>query len=111
MMSIYSVEKEGYLCLVTTLDSMYELPMCKYLSQRTIPCLYSGIYLRCREVLSKNRMWSSRTMQPYMSYKVDFIDKECLRDRCLKTMFLPKDYTADNIMEALGIFLLRISPA
>ena len=69
-------------------------------------------YVRCREVLRKNRMWSNRTMQHYMSYMVDFIDKEwCLRDRRLKSMFLHKDHSAENIMEALGIFLLRIRPA
>ena len=43
-------------------------------------------------------MWSSSTMEPYMSYSVHFINDECiLQSRCLQTLFVPKDHNADNL--------------
>ena len=108
MMPIYSVEKEGFQRLVSTLDAKYELPRRKYFSQTAIPCLYSDTQHAVMAELqpiswfsATTDMWSSRTMEPYMSYTVHFIDKEWhLRNR-FQTLFLPEDHTADNIMEAL----------
>lgn len=109
LMPIYSVEKEGFQRLVSTLDRKYELPGRKYFSQTAIPRLYADtrdtVMAELKSISwfsATTDMWSSRTMEPYMSYTVHFIDQEwCLRNRCLQTLFLPEDHTANNIMDAL----------
>ena len=40
MLPIYTVEKEGFCCLIDTLDSRYEMPSAKYFSSLAIPSLY-----------------------------------------------------------------------
>ena len=47
-------------------------------------------------------MWSSSTMEPYLSYTVHFITNDwTLQSRCLQTLFVPKDHNADNLSEVL----------
>ena len=51
---------------------------------------------------STTDMWSSSTMEPYLSYTVHFITNDwTLQSRCLQTLFVPKDHNADNLSEVL----------
>jgi len=52
---------------------------------------------------STTDMWSSSTMEPYLSYSVHFIDNDwVLQSRCLQTLFVPKDHNANNLSEVLA---------
>ena len=109
MLPIYTVEKEGFRRLTYTLDSKYEIPSAKYFSSVAIPVLYE----KTRETVavevqsayyfsSTTDMWSSSTMEPYLSYTVHFITNDwTLQSRCLQTLFVPKDHNADNLSEVL----------
>ena len=47
-------------------------------------------------------IWSSYGMVPYLSYTIHFIDNDWeLKSRCLQTVFIPQDHTADHLAEAL----------
>ena len=83
MLPIYTVEKEGFRRLTYTLDSKYEIPSAKYFSSVAIPALYE----KTRETVavevqsayyfsSITDMWSSSTMEPYLSYTVHFITND-----------------------------------
>ena len=109
MLPIYTVEKEGFRRLTYTLDSKYEIPSAKYFSSVAIPALYE----KTRETVavevqsayyfsSTTDMWSSSTMEPYLSYTVHFITNDwTLQSRCLQILFVPKDHNADNLSEVL----------
>ena len=47
-------------------------------------------------------MWSSNTMEPYMSYTEHFIDSHWkLQSRCLETLYTPADHTAENLADGM----------
>ena len=109
MLPIYTVEKPGFRKMLTHFDARYEIPSRKYFSQTAIPALFNTVHdtVKCEvqqaEFFSATTdMWSSRTMMPYMSYTVHFIDGSWqYKSRVLETFFLPEDHTGDNIANAL----------
>ena len=83
MLPIYTSEKEGFHRLVDTLDPRYEIPSAKYFSNVAIPALYEKTRERVAAEItsahyfsSTTDMWSSSTMEPYLSYSVHFIDND-----------------------------------
>ena len=110
MIPIYSVEKEGFREMLRKFEAQYDLPGRKYFSQIAIPALYSSTREKVKSDLqdveffaATTDMWSSSTTQPYISYTVHYVDKEwCLQSRCLQTLFMPQDHTADNIAESMA---------
>ena len=47
-------------------------------------------------------LWSSGTMEPYLSFTVHFISNEWkMHSRCLQTLFCPEDHTAANTSVAM----------
>lgn len=79
--AVFTTEKEGFQCLVQTLDLRYKIPSAKYFSNIAIPVLYE----KTRELVSANvantryfsataDMWSSSVMEQYLSYSMHFID-------------------------------------
>ena len=109
MQPISTVEGDAFKKLIHALDTRYALPSRHHFSRVVLP----NMYLQCREqvsnVVSKadnfaatTDLWSSRTMEPYISLTLHFIDSEfCLNVRCLQTAFMPEDHTGLNI--ALGL--------
>ena len=109
MMPIHSVEKIGFKKLLQSFDSQYELPSRKYFSKTAIPKLYD----KNREMVAaelKNvdyfsataDMWSSHSLQPYLSYTIHFIGNDWrLKTRFLQTLYLPQEHTGENIADAL----------
>ena len=85
------------------------MPDRKYFSNIAIPKLYektresvatdvkSAVYFA-----STTDLWSSQTMEPYLSYTVHYIgDDWKLQSRSLQTLYLPDDHTGENIAQAL----------
>ena len=109
MMPIYTVEKSGFQQLLKDFDPRYQLPSRKYFSQQAIPKLYNETkesilqQLRSAEFFSATSdMWSSNTMEPYISYTVHFIDPDWkLQSRCLQTLYMPADHTAENLADGM----------
>lgn len=110
IMPIYSVEKRGFKEMLQAFDQRYELPSRKYFSQTAIPKLYNKTRDGVKESIQKEMiffaatsdLWSSRNMDPYMSFSVHYIDREWkLKTHCLETIFLPEDHIAPNLADAL----------
>ena len=109
MFPIYTTKKDGFQCFVATLDPRYDIPSAKYMSGTAIPALYEKTREQVASDINKARyfvattdMWSSSTMEPYLSYSIHFIDDNwILQTKCLQTLFVPKDHTADNLCEVM----------
>ncbi|KAK0144040.1 Zinc finger BED domain-containing protein 1 [Merluccius polli] len=91
--------------MIKTLDPRYKLPSRKYFSQVAIPNLYQQN--RCdgqtvRHFAATTDMWSSRTMEPYLSLTVHFISEEwLLQSHCLQTSYFPEDHTGELLAAGL----------
>ncbi|KAK6181734.1 hypothetical protein SNE40_009530 [Patella caerulea] len=109
MLPVYTVEKSGFKNLLKTLDARYQLPGWKYFSQTAIPDLYNNVYdtvsseIKDMEFYAGTTdLWSSKNMEPYMSFTVHFIDSNwTLKSKCLQTVYFPQDHTGENIAEGL----------
>ena len=94
MMPIYSVQKEGFRQLLYSFDPQYELPDRKYFSKIAIPKLCEktresvATDMKCAAYFaSTTDLWSSQTMEPYLSYTVYYIgDDWKLQSRSLQTL-------------------------
>lgn len=99
----------GFKKLINTLDKRYNLPSRHYFSRVAIPALYD----ECHDGVAKEvataqyfatttDLWSSRTMEPYLSLTVHFIDMDFnMKTKCLQTSFFPEDHTGQNIAAGL----------
>ncbi|XP_039903045.1 E3 SUMO-protein ligase ZBED1-like [Simochromis diagramma] len=107
--SINTVDTPGFKKLINTLDKRYNLPSRHYFSRVAIPALYD----ECHDGVAKEvataqyfatttDLWSSRTMEPYLSLTVHFIDMDFnMKTKCLQTSFFPEDHTGQNIAAGL----------
>ena len=103
MMPIFSVEKEGFVRLLHSLDSQYELPSRKYFSNVAIPKLYAQIWdVISAEIKSAEFLAATTDIcgpvkllsHAYLSYTVHFVGEDWkLESRCLQTLYLPEDHT------------------
>ena len=92
MFPICTTEKDGFQRFIATLDPRYDIPSAKYMSGTAIPALYE----KTREQVA------SDIMEPYLSYSIHFIDDNwILQTKCLQTLFVQKDHTADNLCEVM----------
>ncbi|CAI5637539.1 unnamed protein product, partial [Oreochromis niloticus] len=107
--SINTVNNPGFKKLINTLDKRYNLPSRHYFSRVAIPALYD----ECHDGVAKEvataqyfatttDLWSSRTMEPYLSLTVHFIDMDFnMKTKCLQTSFFPEDHTGQDIAAGL----------
>ena len=110
MLPIYTTEKDGFRRLIETLDPRYDIPSAKYMSSTAIPALYEKIREQVASDITNAKyfaattdMWSSSTMEPYLSYSIHFIDKDwVLQTKCLQTLFVPRDHTAENLSDVMS---------
>ncbi|XP_039465202.1 E3 SUMO-protein ligase ZBED1-like [Oreochromis aureus] len=95
------------------IDKRYELPSRKYFSKTIIPSMYSterekvAAELRyVKHVAATSDLWSSRTMEPYISLTVHYIDNKWeLRTRVLETAYFPSDHTGEMVGQGLRVML------
>lgn len=109
MCPISTVSNPGFKTLVKTLDKRYVLPSRKHFSRVALPALYD----KCRAEVEKDvstaeyfatttDLWSSRSMEPYISLTVHYIDADfAMKTKCLQTAFFPDDHTGINIADGL----------
>ncbi len=109
MAPINTVENEGFKAMIKTLDKRYSLPSRNYFSSVALP----GLYTQCRMTVEKELqnmqnfaattdLWSSRTMEPYLSLTVHFITSDFnVKSRCLQTAFFPADHTGEELAQGL----------
>ena len=79
MVPMYTVEKPGFINMQKVLDPKYVLPGRIFFSDVALPQLYNCTRQRIAKELEEvsfysatTDLWSSRTMQPYMSLTVHF---------------------------------------
>ncbi|KAI5105043.1 zinc finger BED domain-containing protein 1-like, partial [Silurus meridionalis] len=109
MMPAHIFSKDGFQRLIQTLDKRYQLPSRTQFTRFAIPEMYEkckeGVEYELKQVkyyATTTDMWSSRTMEPYMSLTVHYInDNFEMKSRCLQTAFFPEDHTGENISEGL----------
>ncbi|KAK0155080.1 Zinc finger BED domain-containing protein 1 [Merluccius polli] len=77
MVPIYTVEKPGFQHLLHTLDPRYKLPGRKHFGEVVLPRMYNTTRAKVTNKLgdvqffsATTDLWSSRTMQPYLSLTV-----------------------------------------
>ncbi|KAK7891329.1 hypothetical protein WMY93_023292 [Mugilogobius chulae] len=109
MCSINTVENSGFKHMMNTLDKRYSVPSRHHFTRSALPALYE----KCRDKVSEELLaadffavttdlWSSRTMEPYISLTVHYIDVNFnLVAKCLQTAFMPEDHTGQNIANGL----------
>ncbi len=120
MVPLYTVEKDGFRRMIKTLDPRYVIPSRKYFSQTAIPNLYQQHRAKLEVDLATvphfaatTDMWSSRSMEPYLSLTVHFIsDDWVLQSHCLQTSYFPDDHTGEflsaGLQEALDCWGLSV---
>jgi len=110
MAPINTVQNEGFKKMINTLDKRYSMPSRKYFSNVAL----SALYTQCRTTVetelrddvqnfaATTDLWSSRTMEPYMSLTVHFISSDfTMKSRCLQTAFFPADHTGEELAQGL----------
>ncbi|XP_065138382.2 E3 SUMO-protein ligase ZBED1-like [Paramisgurnus dabryanus] len=109
MVPLITVEKDGFKQMIKTLDPRYEMQSRKYFSQVAIPNLYQKHRATLETDLATvhhfaatTDLWSSRTMEPYLSLTVHFISEEwVLQSHCLQTSYFPNDHTGEFLAAGL----------
>ncbi|XP_069800972.1 E3 SUMO-protein ligase ZBED1-like [Dendropsophus ebraccatus] len=109
MAPIATVEHKGFKRLMKTIDRRYIVPSRKYFSQTAIPNMYQTFRKKVSDELktvhyfaATSDLWSSRTMEPYLSFTVHYIDDEWkLQNRCLETAYFPVDHTSEMIAQGI----------
>lgn len=109
MVPIYTVEKPEFINMLKVLNPRYVLPSRKYFAEVALPRLYNNS--TCEKIARElegvsfysatTDLWSSRTMQPYMSLTVHFIDNWTLQSVCLQTSYFPDDHKGEIIAQGL----------
>ncbi|RXN36491.1 zinc finger BED domain-containing 1-like protein [Labeo rohita] len=107
MVPLNTVEKVGF--MIKVLDPRYVLPSRNYFSRTAIPNLYQKHRAKVEADLATVRhfsattdLWSSRSMEPYLSLTVHFIsDDWVLHSHCLQTSFFPDDHTGELLAAGL----------
>ena len=113
ILPIRIVEKEGFKALAKALNLRYELPTRKYISKKAIPDLYSTTRASVKSQISATEyfaattdIWSSGTMEPYLSYTIYYISQDWqIKNHCLEMPYLPQDHIGINIADALESIL------
>lgn len=108
MVPIYTVEKPEFINMLKVLNPRYVLPSRKYFAIVALPRLYNSTCEKIARELegvsfysATTDLWSSRTIQPYLSLTVHFIDNWTLQSVCLQTSYFPDDHKGEIIVQGL----------
>ena len=102
ILPIRIVEKEGFKALVKNLDPHYKLPSDLY--SKTRASVESQIS-KTEYFAATTDIWSSNTMEPYLSYTLHYVSRLADKNYCLEMLYLPQDHTGINIADALETIL------
>lgn len=91
MVPIYNVERDGFEKMIDTLDKRYSIPSRNYFSYVALPAMYKKVQTVVEAEVQQadyfsatTDLWSSRTMEPYMSLTVHFIATDfTMKSKCL----------------------------
>ena len=109
MVPLYQVDKDGFQEMRKVINPPYQLPHKDYFSRVTIPHLYNDVSIDIMSRMSKHTLyfaattdlWSSCTMEPYLSYTVHYVSDEwVLQSHCLQAHFMPERHTGINLQDA-----------
>ncbi|XP_060780514.1 E3 SUMO-protein ligase ZBED1-like [Neoarius graeffei] len=95
--------------MVKTLDQRYVVPSRKYFAEVEMPKLHDKIRGQVEQELrhikhyaTTTDLWSSRTMDPYISLTIHYINNTWeLCSKCLQTSYFPDDHTGELIAQGL----------
>ena len=111
MIPLYQVDKSGFREMIQAINPRYQLPHKDYFNRVAIPSLYDEISTDVKKAMADNTfyfsgttdLWSSCTMEPYLSYTVHYItDDWTFRSHCLQAHFMPESHTGTNLQDALS---------
>lgn len=104
----WSLKRDHLTLLVFKLHPHYPIP---FFSQQEIPRLYTKVkesvvdpkLTEIEHYSATTDLWTSRAIQPYLSYTVHFINHNWdLKSFCLETIPLFDDHTGANISESIA---------
>ena len=120
-----TVESKAFLDMLAAFDNRYKLPSRRTVSDEHIPQMYMKIKSDIQSAISENKhdaprfsfttdLWSSATMEPYISLTIHFVNSEMsLKKYTLETKYIPDKHTGVNlalaIEELLGYWNLDLS--
>ena len=97
--------------MINVLNPRYDLPHREHFSRIAIPTLYEETRQDLLEQLEKEcsyfslttDLWSSTSLQPYMSCTVHYINSSWeFLSHCLQAHYTPEDHTGENFSDALA---------
>uniref|UniRef100_A0A1X7VK75 DUF659 domain-containing protein n=1 Tax=Amphimedon queenslandica TaxID=400682 RepID=A0A1X7VK75_AMPQE len=109
MVPLYQVDKSGFREMIQVINPHYQLPHKDYFSRVAIPSLYDEASASIKSNMTNHNfyysatteLWSSVTMEPYLSYTVHYIDNNwVLQSHCLQAHFMPESHTGINLQDA-----------
>ncbi|XP_060785451.1 E3 SUMO-protein ligase ZBED1-like [Neoarius graeffei] len=109
MAPINTVQHEGFRKMINTLDKWYSIPSRNFFSNVALPDMYNKQWAVVEAELweivhfsATSDLWSTRTMEPYLSLTVHFIAPDfTIKSRCLQTAFFPEDHTGEALAQGL----------
>ena len=107
MLPAYTVEKSGFVKMLAKFNPRYDFPSRNHFSRVAIPSLYSEVKSNIQQQITNGLffyagttdLWSSLTSEPYLSYTIHYIDKQCAK--CIQAHYMPEAHTGINLQEAL----------
>jgi len=102
------VEDRGFIALLKILDPRYQIPSRK----KMMECTINNMYAECKakvmtklqhanHVILTTDMWTSRSIEAYLTVTCHFIDNWQMQDFVLETCHFSVQHTADNISAEL----------
>ena len=96
------VEKPGSKML-EPFDPRYQLPLCKYISQETMPSLCNSSQASVTSMLQGASNFCSTSQVSICSPTFHFISEDWrLQSKCLQTLFMPADHNGENLAESMN---------
>ena len=109
-----TVESPMFIRMLKAFDKRFNLPSRRTLTDTHIPAKYIAKRTSIQKLLDENKstflpmfsfttdLWSSATLDPYMSLTVHYIDEAMtMKQHVLETKYLPERHTGLNLAEAL----------
>lgn len=109
MMPLYSVERKGFRKMIEALNPRYSVPSRRFFADRVMNDLYHKTQGTVKANLNEadyfsftTDMWSSRTLDSYMSLTVHYVNSNWeLQAHCLGAFPFREDHTGEHIAQGV----------